>query len=339
MEPALKPALLSIPLLGHSWLRQTTLDPQSWAESIRAISPVRICEPLRLSRPFRNDSAILPLGGVVVLATQGSAIAIVSEGHPFAQLLIPYRGWGLWRVERRGFENPVGESVLYLPPAPLSLENDITSGVALNLNPTSLINTALTMAGPEGLPARRMGVFEEPKVLLTRDPQSAPLIRHLYALMMNLDQLTKMPATDLERSRMEDALIRLVVLLLLPELRLRDPLSVAPVPSASARRKIEALLEWIEAHLESPISLSDLEARAYWSRRTLLDAFHEACGCGPMQWVRRRRLQRAMRRLTNPQPEDTLTSIGLSVGFSGAVAFSREFRRQYGCAPSTLFRT
>lgn len=138
---------------------------------------------------------------------------------------------------------------------------------------------------------------------------------------------------------MDDVLMRLVVLLLVPELRQTEGQAMAPLPPASAHRKIEELLDWIEAHLEAPICLSDLEAQVFWSRRTLLEAFRAACGCGPMQWVRRRRVQKAMQRLTHPQPGDTLTSIGLSVGFSSAVAFSREFRRQYGCAPSTLLRT
>lgn len=339
MEPLPKPAHFSIPLLGHSWLRQTHLDSQDWAEAICASTPVRICEPLRTGRPFRNDSAVLQLGEVVVIATQGSAITLTTEQHPFAQLLIPYRGWGLWRVEHSRFENPFGESVLYLPPAPWRLENTITSGVALNFNSTTLLHTALTMAGPEGLPAKRMGVFGEPRALLMRDPLSVPLIHRLYALLGHLDELTRLPGSDLELLRLDDVLMRLVVLLLLPELRQADGQAGAPLPSASAHRKIEQLLDWIEAHLEMPICLSDLEAQVYWSRRTLLEAFRRACGCGPMQWVRRRRVQKAMQRLTHPLPGDTLTSIGLSVGFSSAVAFSREFRRQYGCAPSSVFRT
>jgi hypothetical protein len=68
METHLKPGLLSIPLLGHPWLSQTRHDPQSWAQAVSAISPVRICEPLVSSGPFQNDSAILSLGQVVVHA-------------------------------------------------------------------------------------------------------------------------------------------------------------------------------------------------------------------------------------------------------------------------------
>ncbi len=183
-----------------------------------------------------------------------------------------------------------------------------------------------------------MAVIEEPRRLLLRDPLAAPLILALYSRLTDLDQLTRQPGADLGPLRLDDALTRMVVHLLLPESRQTDPLPGAPVPTAATGAKIEALLDWIEANLEAPISLSDLEAQVFWSRRTLQYAFRGACGCTPMQWVRRRRLHRAMRRLTNPQPGDTLTSIGLSVGFASACAFSREFRRQFGHPPSSLLR-
>jgi AraC-like DNA-binding protein len=339
MATSSKSSPVIIPLLGHRWLRQSVHDPQRWAELVSAITPMRICEPLQASGPFRNDSAILCIGEVVMLATEGSAITLATEHHPFAQLLLPYRGLGLWQVERSRLENPMGESVLYLPPAPLRLVNDITSGVSLNLNVEALLRTALTMAGPEGLTQKRLAVFQEPRRLLVRDPLAAPLIRQLYGLMATIDARAHRPDAIQNPQQLEDSLLRLIVALLLPELRQDQSGSMAPLPSASDRRKIETLLDWIEANLEAPIRLSDLEARVFWSRRTLLDAFRSTCGCGPMQWVRRRRLQRSLRRISNPLPGDTLTAIGLSVGFSSDVAFRREFHRQYGCSPSALFRS
>lgn len=338
METFLNPGLFSIPLLGHSWLRHTTRDPQAWAQAVCAATPVRICEPQVAGQPFRNDSAILNLGQVVVVATQGSPITLVTEQHPSAQLLIPYGGWGLWRLEGAGYANPFGESLLYLPPAPLSLENDITSGVALNLDPSSLLTAALTMAGPEGLPTARLSVFQEPRRLLMVDPAAGQLIQGIYSLLITLHQLTGSPGTDLALLRLDDVLIRMVVLLLLPELQ-QDPQSTRAFETvAEAQGKLEALLAWIDAHLDVPIGLSDLEAQVHWSRRTLQYAFQRAHGCTPLQWVRRRRLQRAMQRLKTPQPGDTIASIARSVGFTNPVSFGREFRRLYGCPPSSLLR-
>jgi transcriptional regulator GlxA family with amidase domain len=170
------------------------------------------------------------------------------------------------------------------------------------------------------------------------DPACARLIQGLYSLLLTLHQLTGSPGTDVALLRFDDVLLRMVVLLLLPELQ-QEPTGTRAVESAGeAQGKLQALLDWIDAHLESPIGLSDLELQAHWSRRTLQYAFQNACGCSPMQWVKRRRLQRAMQRLKNPQPGDCITSIARSVGFASPVVFGREFRRVYGFTPSSLLR-
>lgn len=338
MESLLKPGLLTLPLPGHSWLRQTARDPRAWARGVASIAPVRICEPLIPSLTFQSNTAFLSLGELSVLATHGSAVQVVTDHQPFAQLMLPHRGWGVFEVEGRRFENPVGDSVFFLPPAPFALENDITRGVALNMAPDTLLQTALTMAGPEGLPPRRLMVFQEPALQRLHDPAAAPLINGIYALLISIHQLTSLPGSDLTRMRLDDALPRMIVLLLLPEPQRVDPLPHAPQTAVPAKAKLEALVEWIEANLEASISLSDLETQVHWSRRTLQYAFRDACGCSPMQWVRRRRLHRAMQRLAHPQPGDTVASIGRAFGFPSAVAFSREFRRQYDCTPSSVFR-
>jgi AraC-like DNA-binding protein len=124
----------------------------------------------------------------------------------------------------------------------------------------------------------------------------------------------------------------------MPELQGGDPPASVEAPSAAARAKLETLVEWIEVNLGESIALSDLETRVHWSRRTLQYAFRDVYGCSPMQWVRRRRLHRAMQRLARPQPGDTVTLIAREFGFPSPVAFSRDFRRVYGCTPSSVFR-
>ncbi|MEB3260058.1 MAG: AraC family transcriptional regulator [Cyanobacteriota bacterium] len=338
MDSRLNPGLLAFPLLGHAWLRHTTDCAQAWAQSVAEVVPVRVCEPLFPSLPFQNETAIVSLGEMTVLATRGSAITVMTDHHPFAQLCLPYSGWGVFHIEQERYENPVGDSVLFLPPVPMCLENNVTSGVALYMNPAILIETALTMAGPEGLPPDRLNVFQQPRLLRLHDPTCAHLINGIYAQLLTIHHLCGPAGADLSALRLDDVMTRMTVLMLLPELQRMDPLPQAPEASVAAKAKLEALVDWIETHLDSPISLSDLENQVHWSRRSLQYAFRNAYGCSPMQWVRRRRLHRAMQRLTNPQPGDNVASIGRSFGFPSAVAFSREFRRQYDCTPSSVFR-
>ena len=152
-----------------------------------------------------------------MVATQGSAINLRTEQHPCAQLLIPYRGNGWWGIDDRCIENPVGESVLFLPPAPLSLENDITSGVSLNLDPSVLLATALTMAGPEGLRHESLLRLQQPMRLLLGAPSLTGMIISLDSLLLSLDQSIGQSGADAERLRFDDLIHRMTVLLLLVE--------------------------------------------------------------------------------------------------------------------------
>ncbi len=302
-------------------------------------TPVRICEPLGNGKGFWFNSAVISIGDVLVVSTEGSAITLSTEQHHSAQLLLPYQGLGCWKIDRNVFANPMGESILYLPQAPLFLENDVTSGVALNYNPVVLIRSALTMAGPSGLSAQRLAVFGQPKKLFCSDPIAGPLIQSLYSIMQSLDQLSTVISSTAEMLRLDDILIRMAVLLLLPELNQADSHeSTAPFNALAARRRLQPLLDWIDANLNQAIALTDLEARAQMSRRNLQYTFKRAYDCTPMQWLRRRRLDLAMQRLKECDRSVAVTSISRELGFLNSATFSREFRRHFGCSPSSVRR-
>lgn len=338
MAPRLNPLLLTMPLLGQQQLCRSSHDAQAWAEAVCTSTPVRLCEPQQPKQRFQIESAVLNLGQVLMVSTRGSAITLETEQHHSSQLLIPYQGNGFWRLERDVFENPTGESLLYLPQAPLRLENDLTGGVSLNFDPSRLLSTALTMAGPEGLSVEQLAVFGQPRRLLLRDRRLTHLIQGVYGYLMTLDQVSQAGMADLSMVRLDDLLIRMTVLLLLPQLFQQRADNDEAIDAVAARRRLQPLVDWIDAHLDQPIGLSDLEAQVYMSRRNLQYLFRRAHGCTPTQWVRRRRLEKAMQRLRNPQPADTVALIGRSCGFFSPVAFSREFRHLYGCTPSSLLR-
>lgn len=198
--------------------------------------------------------------------------------------------------------------------------------MALNLDPAALLQTAITMAGPEGLPAGRLGTFQQPRRLPLGEAATARLIQGIYTTLMTLDLLTGDTGATGERLRLDDVLTRMVELLLLPELQQAAPLEEEQGASSwAARQKLEPLLAW-------------MEAQANWSRRTLQQLFREAHGRTPMQWVRHRRLQRALQRLKHPRPGDTVTSIRQAAGFFSAATFYREFQREFGCSPSSVLR-
>jgi AraC-like DNA-binding protein len=132
--------------------------------------------------------------------------------------------------------------------------------------------------------------------------------------------------------RLDDLLLRQIVEVLAPAL-LAD--RTAPDPEVSDCA-IDALVDWIHAHCHEPISLSELEQRSHYSRRSLQYAFKARFGCGPMQYLRRQRLWLARRRLEDPGPECNVSSIASACGYLSLASFSRDFQRRFGTSPSNL---
>jgi transcriptional regulator GlxA family with amidase domain len=99
------------------------------------------------------------------------------------------------------------------------------------------------------------------------------------------------------------------------------------------------LLDWMDANCHRAISLSELEERSSYGRRSLQNAFHQRFGCGPMQWLRRRRLHKARQLLLEALPANTkIQQISLACGYINFSAFCRDYRREFGCTASADLR-
>lgn len=81
-----------------------------------------------------------------------------------------------------------------------------------------------------------------------------------------------------------------------------------------------------------------MEQRSGYTRRSLQKQFQRRFGCGPMQWLRRSRLELAHAQLQAPQPVDTVTAIARRCGYLNLASFSRAFTAAYGHRPSELLR-
>jgi transcriptional regulator GlxA family with amidase domain len=113
----------------------------------------------------------------------------------------------------------------------------------------------------------------------------------------------------------------------------------APTAEAQpAESALQPLLGWIEAHLDQPLQLEQLETVARCSRRCLQYRFRQELNCTPMQWVRERRLNRAKELLKQADPPLSVLSVAQRCGYSNLSAFSRDFRQWSGQRPSELLR-
>ncbi|MFD1627735.1 helix-turn-helix transcriptional regulator [Azospirillum griseum] len=93
--------------------------------------------------------------------------------------------------------------------------------------------------------------------------------------------------------------------------------------------------DYLDAHIDSPVELSDLAGAVGLSRFHLLRVFRAAVGTTPHGYLTDRRVRRAKRLLDGPE---TLADIALSCGFCDQAHFSRVFKAQVGVSPGQYRR-
>jgi transcriptional regulator GlxA family with amidase domain len=137
--------------------------------------------------------------------------------------------------------------------------------------------------------------------------------------------------------RLDDLIKRLMVMLLVPDLfEIGSPPS--PSLASSSAFPHRDLVDWVMANLDQPISLTDMEQRSCYSRRSLQYTFKQHYGCGPMQWLRQQRLEKAMRLLQESGGQLGLSQVAQSCGYVSQSSFSRDFLKRFGQRPSKVRR-
>jgi len=97
-------------------------------------------------------------------------------------------------------------------------------------------------------------------------------------------------------------------------------------------RWLRRVLDLLEDRFSEPPGLGELAEEAGVHPSHLLRAFRARQGCSPGEFVRRRRVAFAWRRLSDTR--DTLAAIALAAGFADQSHFCRVFRRQMGITPA-----
>ena len=97
---------------------------------------------------------------------------------------------------------------------------------------------------------------------------------------------------------------------------------------------IEESLDYIEANLESELSLDHLAKHFNFSKYYFHRLFSAVMGLSLKQYILNRKLNASL--FLIKQTDQSLTEIGSQLHFSTPAAFSRAFKRQYDVSPSSL---
>ncbi|HUJ12452.1 MAG TPA: AraC family transcriptional regulator [Thermoanaerobaculia bacterium] len=96
-------------------------------------------------------------------------------------------------------------------------------------------------------------------------------------------------------------------------------------------RRLYRARDFLHCCFAEPVSVSDAAAIAAMSPFHFQRMFKIAFGITPMQFVQRRRLERARQLLI--QTDEPVTAVCLSVGFESLGSFSTLFKRTFGLSP------
>ena len=96
-----------------------------------------------------------------------------------------------------------------------------------------------------------------------------------------------------------------------------------------APRDVKRAIDYIQAHLDSSVTLEAIVKASGVAGRTLLKHFRESKGVSPMRYMCDARFDKVREALARADPGESVTSIAMSWGFSHLGRFSVEYRRRF----------
>jgi AraC family transcriptional regulator, transcriptional activator FtrA len=109
-----------------------------------------------------------------------------------------------------------------------------------------------------------------------------------------------------------------------------------PVPGPDTADELAGVLQWTLLHLDQPLTVDALAARASMSPRTFARRFRQRTGATPASWVNRQRVLLAARLLE--RGNDTIALVSARSGFGSPDTLRRHFTQARGVTPDRYRR-
>jgi AraC-like DNA-binding protein len=117
----------------------------------------------------------------------------------------------------------------------------------------------------------------------------------------------------------------------------RQILKGGETPLDARAELVRKMTDFVRTHTARPLALADVAKAVHMSPNYLTSLYHSQTGVSLGRFILTERIALAQRMLR--QPESSVKSVGLEVGFSDPFTFSRAFKRITGLAPRIWIRT
>ena len=298
------------------------------------VSGLREYESIADHGMFQHQSSLLNVNGMKIAATASTPVRVKVNENKDTTLLIPFSGQGNLIIDGRMLHWQAGVNVVLLPNCMGSGESSLRSVLMIDVDPQKLDVISSSMLGIEPNTKNTLDFSGPQKLSLQVGRLSFETIFRQLANL--LDQFALQPEL-LNQTAIDDNIYRNLAVMLQPDLYLDD---ASKTPNRKyARRLLDRVCDYVQAHLSQPISLTALERVSNMSARNLHYAFLKRYNTTPMRWVRAERLTMAHNQLTSAPPGTTVTAVALSCGFSKPATFAEYYQKHFGELPSiTLAR-
>ena len=108
-----------------------------------------------------------------------------------------------------------------------------------------------------------------------------------------------------------------------------------PLRLGKERKRIEETQEFIEDHLEAPLTLAEIAGASGLSRYHFLRVFKNEVGQTPFAYLSQRRVERARGLLRRGMP---ISQAAFAAGFADQAHLSRRFKQVVGVTPGEFVR-
>ena len=184
--------------------------------------------------------------------------------------------------------------------------------------------------------------------LITGGADTAFYKKYVGALLSCPELAVWQTAADEDAARFRRAFSALEADLFAYEFTVREELSrlllrcyEAMLPRLSAQKaekstdtkRIEKMLQYIQASYAEPVTLAKIAKAANLSERECLRCFRRTIGDTPVQHLLKYRLMQSAA-LLRSLPDASVAEVAAACGFDHPSYFSQQFRRFYQCAPS-----
>ena len=318
--------------MGNPAVVQDFADPGAWEAALKELIRFRIVDiKCDQRQEFKASSSVLVCGELGILSVSAPTPFVCEKyEHDFATLYLPYRQGSVWNDGEQELEGWRGRSILYLSPgADIGVASSDSAGVLVMIPRPILMQKAVAMSRGTLFASVIRSRLLRSHTFSLDVTRARELIHGLYGCLFALEGVFNSGPQNVAYVSLDDVFLRILALLLFPELQAIDERESAYKPKLVRMKELE---EWIMANLASKISLSQLEVVSGYSARSLQDYFVQQYQKSPKQWITQQRLKKALQLLAAGD-ERPIAAIAADCGFLDPSRFAKRFSEEFGFQP------